>query len=620
MNNRIASITLGFFCSMLLSHTALADESSVKLHEVVVTATKTEQDPQDLTQSVTVITADEIRKSGARTAAEVIARTTSVEVNDYGGDGQLANISIRGSLYQQVLVLLDGKRLNSAGAGGFDMSDLPVPLDKIDRIEIVRGPSSALYGADALGGVVNIITKKPAALESSITSAGGSYGYWTLGANNSSKIGNIYYSLSANEERYGGYRINSDLTKTTAGATLGYEFSKDSSLEAALNYVEKAIGVPGSIQFPTPLAREWDRNIIEALTYKARFSKELDVRISVYENRDKILYKDPDTFFPQDSRNISTTDNVELQANWLVNSWNLLTLGVDARADHLESGGTGGAGEHSDSLIAGYIQDEISIGQPFILILGGRYDDNSVYGGQFSPKASARYLIDSTGTTFRASIGKAYRAPTLNDLFWAFDGFEEGNPNLKPETSVEYEGSVEQSLGKGRMVKFTVFERDVKDMIVWEMNPSTFIFSPVNIGKARISGFEAEAKFTFFNAVTWGVNYTYMAPKDEVTGGYVPGVPEDMLKSYVNITFPTKTNFYIEGRFVKNYVQPAPAVNPTGQYGVVDAKISQPLTIGSYLKTDLYAGIKNLTNRSYQVIGGYPMPPTEVYGGLTVKF
>ena len=615
MKSRIITVILGFCCSMLLSNTALADEPSTHLKEVVVTATKTEQDPQDLTQSVTVITADEIRKSGARTVAEAIERTTGVEVTDNGPLGAVIGVSIRGSSSTQVLVLLDGRRLNSPGTGGFDLSDLPIPLEKIDRIEIVRGPASALYGADALGGVVNIITKKPTGFESTITGVGGSHGLWTLGADNAGRVGNFYYDLYVNELRYGGYRINSDLDQTTTGAKLGYDFSKDSSLEATFNYGEKAIGVPGSIEFPSPLAREWDRTLDSALTYKVRFSKELDASVSVYENRDKILYNDPNN--PPYSINISTSNGVDLQTNWLITYWNRLTLGVDARGDHLESII---AGEHSASLVAGYIQDEISFGQPFILILGGRYDDHSVYGGQFDPKASARYLIASTGTIFRASIGRAFSAPTLEDLYWAFDGFEQGNPNLKPETSVEYDGSVEQSLGKGRMIKFTVFDRHVKDLIVWEPDPTTFIYSPMNVDKARISGFEAEAKFTFFDAITWGVNYTYMDPKDLVTGGHVPNVPEDMIKSYINITFPTKTNFYIEGRYVQNYVQPAPTPNPSAHYGVVDAKILQPLTFGSYLKTDIFVGIKNLTNRSYEVIAGYPMPPTEVYAGLTVRF
>jgi len=615
MKSHITVFVLVFCCLSSFSYAASADGTAVKLNEVVVTATKTEQDIEDITQSVTVITADEIQKSGATTAAEIIERTTGVEVNDYGPNGSQIGISIRGSSSTQVLVLLDGIRLNKADIGGFDMSDLAVPLEKIDRIEIVRGPASALYGADALGGVVNIITKKPTGLASTITSAGGSHGYWTLGADNADRIGNFYYDLSVNEERDGGYRINSDLDKTITGAKLGYDFSKDSSLEATVNYVEKEIGVPGPISFPSPLARERDRCIDTALTYKVKFSKELEMRVSVYDNRDKVLYNDPD--IPDYSSDISTSNGVELQTNWLANSWNLLTLGVNAKGDHIESSS---AGEHSASVMAGYVQDEISIGQPFILVLGGRYDDHSVYGGEFDPKASARYLIASTGTTFRASIGKAFVAPTLDELFYPLAYDFQGNPNLKPETSVEYEGGVEQSLGVGRVLKFTVFDRHVNDLINYEQDPITGIGSYVNVDEARISGYEAEAKFTFFNALTWAVNYTYMNPKDVDTGGYVPGVPAEQLKSHVNITFPTKTNLYIEGRYVRNYLQPDPTPNPSAHYIVVDAKILQPLTFGSHLKADLFVGIKNLTNRSYEVIAEYPMPPTEVYAGLTARF
>ena len=268
-----------------------------------------------------------------------------------------------------------------------------------------------------------------------------------------------------------------------------------------------------------------------------------------------------------------------------------------------------------------YIQDEISIGEPLIFVLGGRYDKHSVYGDQFSPRASARYLIAQTGTTVRASIGEAFRAPTLNDLFWAFDGFEHGNPNLKPETSVEYEGSIEQSLGRGRMVRFAVFERNVKDMIVWLPDPN-FIYSPVNFGKTRITGYEAEAKFTFFDAITWGINYTYMDSRDLDTGDYAPYVPAEQLKSYINITVPRiKTNVYVEGRYVRNYwVQSLGTANPSGHYGVVDAKVLQPLSLWWHLQADVYVGARNLTDRQYQVVAGYPMPPTEVYAGLTVKF
>jgi vitamin B12 transporter len=626
MKSRIITVFFGLCSSLLFLHAAQADEPNVKLKEVVVTATKTEKDPQDVTQSVTVITADEIKKSGATTAAQAIERTAGTDLHDNGPKGAKTEFSLRGSTVAQVLVLLDGRRMNSPQSGGFDFSTLSVPVENIERIEIVRGPSSALYGADALGGVINIITKKPTALESTITSAGGSHGYWTLGAGNSSKIGNVYYNLAVNKERSGGYRMNSDFDKTTTGGKLGYEFSKDSSLELTTNYIEKEIGVPGSIQLPSAHARQWDRNADAGLTYKTRLSKELDIRVTAYGNRNKMLFKDPDTFVPTDSRHITSAGGFEAQANWLTAPWsfltNALTVGTEVRADHLDSSD---AGTHSTSLRAFYLQDEISISEQLILVLGGRYDKHSVYGDNFSPRASTRYLIATTGTVFRASVGEAFRAPTFDDLYWPETSWAKGNQNLKPEKSVEYEGGIEQSLGKGRSIRFSVFERHTKDLIVWKPIDSTNPVSPWhpdNFGSARISGYEAEAKATFFDMLVWGVNYTYLNTSDQDNGDYIPGAPAEQLKSYLNTTVPkTRTNIYIEGRYVRNYrVQSLGSSNPSSHYGVADIKILQPLTLGAYVKTDLFLGVKNITNRSYQASGGYPMPPTEVYGGLTVRF
>jgi outer membrane cobalamin receptor len=600
---------------IFLANAVTAEETTTQLNEVVVTATKTEKEPQDITQSVTVITANDIQKSGATTAAEAIERTVGTDVKDYGSTGSLSSINLRGANAEQVLILLDGKRLNSASAGGYDMSDLSIPLENIDRIEIVRGPSSALYGADAVGGVVNIITKKPSALSTTVTGEGGSHGYESYSLSTSNKIDKFYYNLYGGKEWYDGFRTNSDLNQSTAGAKLGYDITPDSSLEFNTDWIGKEIGVPGPIEFPSPLARQWDRNVISSLTYRTKFSKELDLRLNAFQNRENISYTNPDPLFPVSSKHTSTTSDGEAQTNWLANSWNLLTFGFEARQDHVESTD---AGEHTDSLWAVYLQDEISVGEPLIIVIGGRNDSHSVYGDKFSPKASARYLISGPGTIIRASVGEAFRAPTLNELYWSFDGFEQGNPNLKPETSTEYDAGIEQPLGKGNFIKFTYFERKVSDLIQWLPN-SSFIYSPVNIGKAQITGSETEAVFVPFKPVTWAINYTYMRAVDETTGLYLYNIPKEQLKSYLNWTLPTKTNLYIEGRYIKNYAQPT-LPNPTLNYTVVDAKVLQPVKLGQKITCDVFFGIKNMFNRQYQAVAGYPMPPEELYGGASVRF
>ena len=507
------------------------------------------------------------------------------------------------------------------------MADLAVPLEQIDRIEIVRGPSSALYGADAVGGVVNIITKKPSGALTTATGEAGSHGFGSFTLSNSNKLDKSYYTLSAGKEKYDGFRSNSDLDQWTAGAKLGYDLSPDSNLEFATDYLAKEIGVPGSLDFPSPLARQWDRTIGSSLTYKTRFSKELDLRLNAYQNRERITYLNPDPVFPVDSKHTSTSSGAEAQTNWLANSWNQLTFGVDARQDHVDSTD---AGEHTASLWAAYFQDEISLGDSLIVVIGGRNDSHSVYGDKFSPKVSTRYIVSSTGTIIRASAGEAFRAPTLNELYWPFISstffgttfIEEGNPNLKSEEAKEYEVSVEQPIGKGNVIKSAVFERKVDNMISWletAPTPTTSQFSPVNIGKAKITGYEVEAKITPLDRLTWAVNYTYMNPKDEVTGSYVPNVPAAQFKSYVNLTLPTETNIYVEGRYIRNYIQPALS-NPSRHYTVVDAKILQPVKLGEKMTCDVFFGVKNMFNRQYQVLAGYPAAPEEVYGGVSVRF
>ena len=612
MFGRIIILVAAAWALFLPAANVSAADENIQIKEVVVTATRTEKEQKDVTQSVTVITAEDIKKSGATTAAEVIERTSGVELNDYGTRGSLNNISIRGASFQQVLVLLDGRRMNSSSAGGFDMSNLPVLVDEIDRIEIVRGASSALYGTDAVGGVVNIITKTTTTAETSVTGEAGSHGYQSVAVANANKMGKFSYALSAGKEKSDGFRTNSDLDKTIAGAKFGYELSQDSSLEMSADYLEKQIGVPGSEQFPSPLAQEWDRNTGASLTYRTKFSKELDLRLNAYENRDKIVYKDPD--FALDSKHVGKTTGAEAQTNWMVNSWNQLSAGVEVKEDHLTSTD---AGEHTASLWAAYLQDEISIGEPLIVVIGGRNDSHSVYGDKFSPRVSARYLIAGPGTIIRASAGEAFRAPTLNDLYWSFDGFAMGNANLKPETSKEYEGGVEQPFGKGNSVKVIAFERKVKDLIQWQPD-ANFIYSPVNIGKARITGYEAEVKLVPVEQLTWAVNYTYMDPVDETTGEKIYYViPQRQIKSYVNLSLFSIMNLYIEGRIVRNYVKPG---EPSWQYEVVDAKVTMPVSLGQHMKAEVFIGEKNIFNRKYSTVKGYPMPPAEVSGGIALQF
>jgi vitamin B12 transporter len=609
-----------------------AQQANVKLDEVVVTATKTEKELKDVTQSVTVITGDEIRKSGATSVAEAVQNAVGVTINDNGPQGALQTISIRGASYAQVLVLLNGMRMNSPRDGGVDLSALPVALDDIERIEIVRGPSSALYGADAVGGVMNIITKRPTQAVSRIGGAIGSHGYDNILVSTSGKDSGIRYSISGDRETSDGYRLNSDLRQWIGNGRIGYDLSAASSLDLTANYISKENGVPGAIQFPSPNARQLERDAIYGITYRLKVGKELDLKISGYQDQNTLEYQDPDFF--TNSKHDTTSRDGEAQMTWLLNSWNLLTFGYESRRSDLDSTD---AGIHAASNEAAYMQDEISIGDSLIVVIGDRYDKHSIYGDKASPRASARYLIKGTGTIFRASAGKSFRPPTFNDLYWPSSFFidsgttfiTQGNPNLIPESAREYEGSIEQSLGKGSMLKVTGFRRKVDNLIYWtssQTNATTFVTMPQNIGKADIKGWEAEVAFRFADAVVFGANYTYMNPVDETTGQQIYyTIPKSQAKGHVTISLDADTYLYVEGRSVDNYVQPG---QPDWHYSVVDAKIAEKIGKKASIKGEVFFAMSNIFDRQYDSIrslsGGfrfdYPAPPREIRGGVTLSF
>ncbi|HTG01535.1 MAG TPA: TonB-dependent receptor, partial [Nitrospirota bacterium] len=507
-------------------------------------------------------------------------------------------------------------------------------------IEIVRGPGSALYGADAVGGVVNIITKKPAGSSTTLSGSVGQYQSspegrpvhhrWNTDTalRNTAKQGGIYYVLTGEDEHSAGYRINSKLKKQDAGLRVGYEFSPDSSAEVWTNYLYKEIGVPGMTMAPTPNAEQLSRDFTTGASYKARLAQAVDIKINASDRKNKLNYTDPDSFPALDSTHKTDTKSADAQISVLAGSWNLFTVGGETRRDSLDSTDSG---SHAATLKAYYLQDEISMGDSLIVVLGARNDKHSVYGSQWSPKASGRYLIASSGTIIRASYGESFRAPTFNDLYWPYSSssyagvtyITVGNPALRPEKAKEYEGGIEQQFGKKNAITVTAFKRKVKDLIQWDgtFGTNTVQFQPRNIGRARISGYEAEAKFALSDTVQWKLNYTRLFPVDETTGQRITSSASPIADAQAGTSFMAaldkQTVLALDGHWVRNYVA---AGDPRWQYYVVNGKITDTVASGKDLKMDVFLGMNNLFNRKYEVSKGYPMPPQELYGGVTLTF
>jgi len=468
------------------------EDNAIKLQEVVISATKTEQEILDVPQHVTVISGEEIEKSGATGISELLGDKTGIVINDYGPEGASQNVSMRGSTSAQVLILVDGVRMNNALSGGVDLSLIPV--DNIERIEIVRGGSSALHGADAMGGVINIITKKKADNRLRISIENGSFlpGRHVSGysADKTGEPADYADLIDSQKARIAYSRELGKISLTTAGsikrAKNGYIY-KDTNLEnrkrdnAELlggdvsagvripagegtvditgSFVRSKKGIPGSITSPTPEASQDDRRMQASAGFHTDrfFSDLLSFEIKTYFISSELQYESPSIDVDSDHKTRSA--GLDLVQEMLFFNGFSIIYGGNVSYDTVKSTDVG---TKDRTYGGGFVETPIFITDRLTLQPALRYDYYSDFEGDLNYKIGSVYRLSST-TSIKGSIAKSFRAPTMNDLYWPTDSFAEGNPGLEPETGYSIDFGVTHAAEKLRF-DFFGYMRYVRDV------------------------------------------------------------------------------------------------------------------------------------------------------------
>jgi len=590
--------------------------AEVELGQVVVTATRTEIEISDVPQSLSVITKDEIMNSPDRTIPEVIQRAAGVLITNNGPIGSLTSANIRGSEAGQVLIMIDGRRINDAQNAQFDLSNLPLTKDEIERIEVLRGGASALYGADAMGGVINIITKAPTQEPyARVSSSFGRFGTQEYSLSHRWKPGPLGYSLFASRTRSDGYRPNSDYDSWVLGGELYYDLPWKGELKVSARNTQKEIGVPGTITFSDPDDRQKDNLTQLDLNYRDKIGSAVTLNFRGWQNIYRQTY-DPGTQGPNFGpsflhKNYATGG--DLQVNSAIGNAHLLTGGLEAIEDRVNSTATG---VHQATRGALYLQDEIEVARPLTATLGLRYDYHSTYQDQINPRAGL--LLRLPGEfRIRASVARSYRAPTFNDLYWPADAFVAGNPNLQPEKAWSYELGGEKKFGDLAVFKVAGFYRDVTDLIRWA--PGTdFVWRPTNVQTAHIWGGETELIFYPWKGLTIPLNYSYLDPRDESTGEPITNKPKHIINAGVDYVTPLGLKSSLKGRYVQYYVNNTSTLNR--DYFVLDARLGYEFKIYQKFKGEGFVSLTNILNRDYQINEGYPMPPQSLNGGVSIAF
>jgi vitamin B12 transporter len=607
---------------------ASAQEEAKPVDPVVVTATGVATPAEQLGASVTVVAGDDFQTYHYPSVDEALRNVPGVEIRRSGSYGKTSSISIRGANSNQVQVLVDGVRVKSPTLGTADLSD--ISPDLIEKIEVIRGPQSTIYGADAIGGVVNIITRrgKGGPIQASVQQEVGNYDTWVSRATVHGTWKFLHYALSGSHFESNGQFQNDDTDTKAVSSRVGATLPWDSTLDFIFRWNKNDIGVPVKGVFPgpqpfnpiiNPNARSQSETTLFSLEGKSRPVAwwETRGRLSRYEN--SAGFQDP-VDQASDFPTFSQVKVIRREAEWVnsffLGKWSTSSVGLEHRREIGENRNTFKAVTETESV---FFEQQLRFFERLFLSGGFRVDDNSVWGTTTTERGSLAFLIKETGTRLRGSAGTGFRAPTFNDLF--FPGF--GNPDLQPEESLSWDVGVDQKLWNERIrLGLTYFHNDFENLITCCTPIPTAPFGgPFNVGRARSQGIEVTGEVSLLKNLVASLGYTFTDTENRTTGQPLPREPEHRWN--VGLTWePTaRLSLFTQVHVVSEQLDSiGPAEN--GPYTRVDVGGTWRILerMGWLRRLDLTARIQNLLDETYAEVRGFPALGINALVGLRASF
>ncbi len=612
-----SSAAIAALCSPALAQDQSAPEN------IIVTATRIATPQDQIANSVTLVTAADIQTRQDVSLPDVLRDVPGLDVVQTGGEGGQTSIFTRGTNSNHTKILLDGIDVSdpSTPTNVFDIGKLNAA--DIARVEVLRGPGSSLYGSDAIGGVINVITQDGnGPLTAALNADGGSLDTFNQDATVSGSDDQFHYRLTVAHQHAGdtlitpasillpGEKANGDYYDSlSASAKLGYDVT---------DYFQLGLVGRGSTTlgkntsdgfslvtfegFPSPT-----QSRIATVQYDGRVTAHLVLGLldqTLGLGYSSAVTSDND---PQNGYTLSSGNRVKLdwQGNIAVSDGETIVLGAETARDVISQPIHDGI-----TINAGYGELQSAIGD-FNNSASIRYDDNSMFGSKFTWALAPQYRIEDTGTRVKASVGTGFKAPSLEDLFGPFGH----NPNLKPETSTDYDVGLDQQLGTDVSAGATWYHNDISNLIETGPPPT---YAPINVGKARTQGIEAYLQWVASDTLKLRADYTYTEAEDAVLHTALLRRPKNKISGDVSWQ-----------------ALPELSTDFTLLYASSSADVGResflPVTLPSYVTANLavnyaisdtftlYGRADNLFDERYQNPSGFLQPGIGLYAGIKAK-
>lgn len=615
-----------------------------RLDPTVVTATRGATPPDQIGSSTTVVTRQEIEEGGYRDVVDVLEGVAGVNVVQSGGRGTQTSIFMRGTESNHTLILINGVRVVDSSVPGSVYQIEHLSTADIERIEVVRGPQSVLYGSDAIGGVINIITREGSdtGAVASLQTEGGSFGTFENRAGIDATLGrldvNFHHAflhtdgISVMSPRVGGrerdgYNSQQFTFRTNFRANEHFEIG----FYGAHLYAENDIDP--FADDPNARSTYLQGLLISELRFRNLWGSRWNTTV-----RHSYVGIDRRSFFnPVDAVNPLPTPleqfhsdkhKIEVISTFRIFESHRLTFGQEIEWERAKRDNAFRPFSNETRTVGLYIQDQFAIGENFFGTAGVRLDDHSRFGTEVTWRVTGTYHLRDTGTRFKGSAGTAFKTPSFDELFGFDPGFPlfgfpptVGNPNLEPERSFGFDFGIEQRVWSGRVVfGSSFFYNDIENLVTFQAGPAVNTF--VNLQDTRTYGVEsfvrADLSDTFGRPVSVRLTHTYLRAEDTANGQELLRRPRNQVTFDLRVVPVERLtlNFravYMGYRADVGFISFGRVYEP----GRIVARLAAEYRVNDYLT--VFGRVENLFDSQAENPNGFNQPGIAGFAGLRLR-